>query len=185
MHAPAVLSSESKVCAAPCWANWVTSNRSMQGERLLRVPVEVPLFPESSVCGARLLLRSDQHTGQRRSSGGPSRGAVSLQEGFNGERTAELDLAPDLDSPAGCGDRRVEGSARVLRFHFGSKFGEERQDSFEVATHHLCGDLTWVQLPVVSLTVQRLWNHWDLKNTKGVWLSCSFNKIKIIKNVWS
>lgn len=155
------ISSESKVCAAPCWAHGVTSNWSLE-ERLLRLPAEVPLFPKPSVCGPRLLLRSDQHTGQRRSSWGPGRGAVSLQEGFNGERTAELHLTADLNSSAGCWCRWVESrvalwcSAHVLRFHFGGQLREELQDSFEVTTHHLGRDLTGFQLPVVSLTVQRL-----------------------------
>lgn len=183
MHPHDVLSgsigSESKVCAAPCWAHGVTSNWSLKEERLLRLPAEVPLFPKPPVCGPRLLLRSDWHTGQRRSSWVPGRGAVSLQERFNGERTAELHLTSDLNSSAGCRYRWVESrvalwcSAHVLRFHFGGQLREELQDSFEVTTHHLGRDLTGVQLPVVSLTVQRLWNHWDLKN-KGCLVKFSF-----------
>lgn len=165
------ISSESMVCAAPCWADGGTSSWSLKEERLLRVPAEAPLCPNSSVCGPRLLLHSDPHTGQRRRSGGPSRGTVSLQEGFNGERTAELHLTADLNSCAGCRFSRVESwaglgwSAHVLRFHFGGQLREELQDSFEVTTHHLCCDLTGIQFPVVSLTVRRIWDHWNLKHT--------------------
>lgn len=141
----------------------------MKEERLLTVPAEAPL------CGAMLLLRSERHTGQRRSSGGSSGGTVSLQEGLDGERTAELHLTPDLNSSAGCSVRRVERraalrcSAHVLRFHFGGQLGEEPQDSFEVTPHHLGCDVTGLQLPVVSLAVQRMWNHWNLTDTaRGV-----------------
>ena len=164
------VSSESMVYAASCWADEGTCSWTLKEERLLRVPAEAPLCPDLCVCGLRLLLLySDRHIGQWRSFGGCSRGTVSLQEGFDGERAAELHLTSDLNSSAGCRFRRVESwaglwwSARLLCFHFEGQLREELQDSFEVTTHHLCCDLTEVQFPVVSLAVQWIRNHWNLK----------------------
>lgn len=81
-------------------------------------------------------------------------------------------LLIDLNRSAGRRLRSVESraelrwSARVLRFHFGGQLREELQESFEVTTHHLCCDVTGVQFPVVSLTVQRIRNHWSLTYTE-------------------
>lgn len=172
------ISSKSMVCAAPCWADGGTSSWNLKVNRLLRVPAEAPLCPNYvSVCGPRLLLRSDLHTGQRRRSGRPRRGAVSLQEGFDGERTAELHLTSDLNSFAGCSFRRVESwrPAPVLCFQFGGQLREEMQDSFKVTTHHLYCDLTGVQFPVVPLTVQWVWGHWNLK-TQHNWVKTSYRQ---------
>ncbi len=169
MHPPDGLSSEAMVCAAPCWADGGSSSWSLKEEVLLRVPAEAPLCPNSTVCGLKLLLRSHRYTGQRRSSAGPSGGTVSLQEGFDGERTAELHLTFDLNGSAACSFRRAESWAALWWsdgcFHFAGQLREELQDSFEVATHHFYCDLTQVQFPVVSLTVQWIWSHWNLKNT--------------------
>lgn len=162
------ISSESSVCAAPCWAD-----RGMQGwcseeEKLLRVPAEVPLRPK-----ARLLLRSDLLPRQRRRAGGPSRRAVPLQEGFDGERPAELHLAP-LPNAASCrfGGYKAHlplwASAPGLSFQLGGQLREELQDSFKMPPHHLWRDLTGVQLPVVPFTVQCIWDHRNLRKTADV-----------------
>lgn len=168
-------------CAAPCWAERGTCSWSLEEERVLRGPADVPLHPSWLL----LLLLSERRTARRRSSGGPSRGAVSLQEGLDGEGPAELHLAPDVDGPAGRRLGRARGRevlrrpAHVLRLHLEGQLREELQQPLEVATHHLGCDLTGVQLPVVPLAVRAIWEHWDLKrerSTHGVQILSALNK---------
>lgn len=154
-------------CAVPCWAERGPCSWSSEEERVLRGPADVPLHPSWL-----LLLLSERRSARMRSSGGPSRGTVFLQEGLDGERPAELHLAPDVDGSAGRRLGRARGRealrrpAHVLHLHLEGQLREELQQPLEVATHHLGCDLTGVQLPVVPLAVRATWEHWDLRKTK-------------------
>lgn len=155
-------------CAAPCWTERGTCSWSLEEERVLRGPADVPLHPSWLL----LLLLSERRTAHRSSSGGPSRGTVPLQEGLDGEGPAELHLAPDVDGSAGrrLGRARsrevLRRPAHVLRLHLEGQLREELQQPLEVATHHLGCDLTGVQLPVVPLAVRAIRENWDLKKKK-------------------